>query len=62
MKIGKYEITDGPNVYWWIVTGVIMYATITTGNWWFIGGWFGVNIILIPLCLWLHAKPKKGDW
>lgn len=59
MKIGKYEITEGPNFCWWYVTFVFMYATITTGNWWFICGWFILNAVSIPICLWLHRWNEK---
>lgn len=59
MKIGKYEITGGPNFCWWVVTFVLMYATIITGNWWWICGWFIFNAVLIPICLWIHERNEK---
>lgn len=59
MKIGKYEITEGPNAYWWFATAAFIYATMTTGNWWWICGWFIVNAALIPICLWIHKQNEE---
>lgn len=61
MKIGKYEISEGPNMYWWIVTGALTYGTVVTGNWWLIGGWLIFNALIIPISLWLHKwRENRG--
>lgn len=59
MKIGKYEITKGPNLQWWLVTAFIIWATISTGNWWFAIWWAVVNITLVPMCIWIHKRNMK---
>lgn len=61
MKIGKYEITKGPNIYWWIATACFMYPAVTVNDWWFIGGWILFNIVLIPICLYIHKRKEKSN-
>lgn len=61
MKIGKYEITGGPNFCWWAATFMFMYATIVTGNWWLICGWVIFNAAWIPICLWIHKRKEKNN-
>lgn len=54
MKIGKYEITGGPNWQWYVVTALFLYLSIAEASPWWILGWLAFNIVLIPLCLWIH--------
>lgn len=62
MKIGKYEITKGPNIQWYLITTfIIIWTTISTGNWWFIGWWIVINIVLIPVCFWIHKRNIKNN-
>lgn len=60
MKIGKYEITKGPNAYWWIATAFFMYPALAVNYWWLIGGWLLSNVALIPVCIWLHELKEKS--
>jgi len=59
MKIGKYEITQGPNLTWWLVSAVFMYSSIATGNWLIFGGWLAANVVFVPISIWLHNWNEK---
>ena len=59
MKIGKYKISGGPNLEWYITTLMFGWASIAAENWWLMGGWILFNIVLIPICLWLHKWNDK---
>jgi len=61
MKIGKYKITKGPNIQWYLITAFIIWVAISTGNWWFVGWWIVINIVLIPTCLYIHKRKEKSN-
>lgn len=61
MRVGKYEITSGPNWQFYVVTAFICYWAWSSWTVWPIVGWIVVWIVMVPLCLWLHGVNERAN-
>jgi hypothetical protein len=61
MKIGKYEITGGPNWQFYAATAFFIYLSITGETIWPVLCWILFCIAMVPLCIFLHKWDKKED-
>jgi hypothetical protein len=61
VKIGKYQITSGPNLQWYLVTAFFIWWSCDKQTPWPILGWLAFCVVLIPLCLWIHKLNERED-
>lgn len=61
MKIGRFEITQGPNIMWMLVTAMMFIPIVGHGNWWPLIAWFGFNLLLVAVCVPLHFWSRRRD-
>ena len=61
MRVGKYEITGGPNWQFYFVTALIVYWAWSGWTIWPIIGWIVFWIIMVPLCIWLTRYNDRAN-
>jgi hypothetical protein len=61
MRIGKFQITGGPNWQFYAVTAFFVYASFSSGSPWPILGWIAFCVLLVPLCLWIHRWNEREN-
>jgi hypothetical protein len=54
MKIGKYEVTSGPNLAWYVVTAILIVVSIDRRTPLPVVAWFIGCVLMIPISFWLH--------